>query len=216
MIQAVIFDHDGTLVESEGRHFELWQKILQPFDIAFQAEEYIREHAGIPTLKNAERLVEKYRLALSAEELYAIKEKEVRSSLHGVAFDLLPGVIESMQAFKDADLKMAIATGAGQTEVRSSIQAHGFDRFIEHTATSDEVENGKPAPDVYLLAAKKLGIAPENCIAIEDSNNGLQSAIAAGMPCIVVRNPWSAAPRYDGALAVFNSMTEAQDYILRA
>lgn len=214
-LRAVIFDHDGTLVDSEGRHFELWQQTLEPYNIHFRAEEYIAEHSGIPTLQNAEVLVNKYQLPLSAQALYEEKEKLVRASLHGEAFALIPGVLECMQAFQKADLLMAIATGAGKTEVTSSCEAHGFNQYIKAAATSDEVENGKPAPDVYLLAAKKLGVKPENCIAIEDSNNGLQAALAAGMPCLVVRNSWSAATTYTGASAVFNSITQAQNYILQ-
>lgn len=215
MIKAVIFDHDGTLVDSEGRHFQLWQQTLEPYNIEFSAEEYIAEHSGIPTLQNAEVLINKYQLPLSAQELYEEKEKLVRAALSDEAFALIPGVLECMQDFQRAGLLMGIATGAGVTEVTSSCEAHGFSRYIKEAATSDEVANGKPAPDVYLLAAKKLGVAPQHCIAIEDSNNGLQAALAAGMPCVVVRNHWSAAAAYTGASAVFDSIAQAQDYILR-
>lgn len=215
MIKAVIFDHDGTLVESEGRHFELWQQALLPYNIQFSAEEYIAEHSGIPTLENAKILVHKYHLPMTASELCEAKEKFVHESLNADSFELIPGVLECMQSFKQAGLAMAIATGAGKTEVHSSCEAHGFNNFISCTATSDEVSEGKPAPDVYLLAAEKLGIKPSNCIAIEDSNNGLRSALAAGMECVVVRNAWSAAANYTGACAVFDSIWQAKDYVLK-
>ncbi len=214
MIQAVIFDHDGTLVDSEGRHYELWQEVLSPYDIDFTAEEYIKEHSGIPTIKNAEILISKYSLPLTAQALYDLKDVMVEQSVTGKAFELLPDVLETMESFQAHKLDMAIATGAGFREVNSSVNAHGFDRYIQCFATSEEVAKGKPAPDVYLLAAKKLGVAPANCIAIEDSNNGLQSAIAAGIPCVVVKNTWSAAKSYQGARAVFDSMKEAREYIL--
>lgn len=214
MIQAVIFDHDGTLVDSEGRHFQLWQQALEPHNIHFSAEEYIAEHSGIPTLQNAEVLVNKYQLPLSAEALYEEKEKLVRASLSDEAFELIPGVLDCMQAFQEAGLLMGIATGAGKAEVRSSCEAHGFNHYITQAATSDEVAKGKPAPDVYLLAAKKMGVQPQHCIAIEDSNNGLQAALAAGMECIVVRNAWSAAASYTGASAVFDTILQARDYVL--
>lgn len=214
MIQAVIFDHDGTLVDSEGRHFSLWRDVMKEFGVDFSAQEYIAEHSGIPTLQNAEVLVNKYQLPVSASQLYSLKEQKVKQSLSDEAFPLIPGVIECMQSFQDAGLLMAIATGAGREEISSSTANYGFDRFITYAATSDQVKRGKPAPDVYLLAAEKLNVAPEQCIAIEDSNNGLQAALAAGMDCLIVRNPWSAAHSYNGATAIFDSILEARSWLL--
>lgn len=214
MIKAVIFDHDGTLVDSEGRHFDLWREVVEQFGVDFSAQEYIAEHSGIPTLQNAQVLVDKYRLPINASQLYSLKEQKLKQSLNAEAFPLIPGVIECMQSFKDAGLLMAIATGAGIQEISSSTAAYGFDHYITYSATSDQVKHGKPAPDVYLLAAEKLGVAPEQCIAIEDSNNGLQAALAAGMECLIVRNPWSAAHSYNGATVIFDSILDAQTWVL--
>lgn len=215
MIEAVIFDHDGTLVDSEGKHFELWREVLLPFGIDFGEDEYKTEHSGIPTLENAQVLVDKYRMPISVNELFKLKESNVEKYLLNNAFELIPGVIACMRQFAQAGLKMAIATGARKAEIKSSLSVHGFDKYIAFAATSEDAQHSKPAPDVYKLAAEKIGVACEKCIAIEDSATGLKSARAAGMECIVVRNAWSISQNFDDATAIVDTIKEAAELVLK-
>ena len=76
-----------------------------------------------------------------------------------------------------------MATGSLVRIVRENLKLLGIEEFVEEIATSEDCDNGKPAPDVFLLAAKKLGIAPADCLVVEDAGNGLQGALSAGMAC---------------------------------
>jgi len=215
MIHAVIFDHDGTLVDSERQHFYLWKEVLSRFSINFQEAEYKTEHSGIPTRENARHLINKYSLNTDPDTLSRLKENCVQAFLENSAFELIPGVIQCMQTFKKAGLKMAIATGARRPEIDSSVSTHKFDKYISFSATSDDTSRSKPFPDVYQLAASKLNVPCKHCIAIEDSATGLQSALAAGMECIVVRNAWSADQDFQGASAVVDTISQACSIILQ-
>ena len=112
--------------------------------------------------------------------------------LHWAEYDLyiekngvkaFPGVRELMGALRTENIRIAVATGSLVRIVRENLKLLGIEEFVEEIATSEDCDNGKPAPDVFLLAAKKLGIAPADCLVVEDAGNGLQGALSAGMAC---------------------------------
>jgi len=188
-LNAIIFDHDGTLVDSEGTHFEIWYSILQEHGVEFLRDDYRNHHCGVPTLRNAQMLVDKHNLSISAEALYREKQSRLHRWLESNTFPLLPYVREALDYCRSADLQIAMATGAGQREAWGSINGHNLNQYFTAVATKNDVETSKPAPDVYLLALELLGLSREQCIAIEDSYTGVSSAKAAGLRCITVVYP---------------------------
>ena len=191
-MQAVIFDHDGTLVDSEGSHHKIWQRLLKRWGIDFSLQEYIQGHAGVPTLQNAKSLFDTYDISLKDHNaLFRMKEAETQAQLKKAAFPLLPFVKDTLSACQNLPLRIGLATGASQVEVNSTLRGHGLQHFFETVATRDEVENSKPAPDVYLLAAQNLQCPAEQCIAVEDSESGVRAAKSAGMYCIAIPNAFS-------------------------
>lgn len=190
-IKGVIFDHDGTLVDSERFHYRIWSALLASYGINFPERDYIEQHSGVPTYDNAVRLVSDYSLQKSAEEL--CREKELLTdkhfSRHGTS--LMPDVEACLTHCHKLTLKLAIATGASASTIAHSIEKRVFYPLFSAVVTRDDVKHPKPAPDVYALASRKLGLKPDQCLAVEDSPTGIASAKAAGITCIAIPNSYS-------------------------
>ena len=183
-IKAIIFDHDGTLVDSEGVHCDCWNEVLQPYQQTLSYDDYCTNYNGLPTQETAQRIQQEFALPTSANKLYTLKITALNHHLSLKPFPLLPGVLETLNHLKQKAVPLAIASGANRKEVSHSIEAHNLKQYFRTVSTKDDVKHSKPAPDVYLHAATQLGIEPQHCLAIEDSDTGEQSAIAAGMPCL--------------------------------
>lgn len=188
---AFIFDHDGTLVDSETLHYECWRRLLLNYDVELTEEEYIRDHNGVPTLKNAENLIDTYRLNTSSEVLADTKRKMFAQRSATQAPDVLPTVIEALRVTQRLGLKTAIATGASDEDLARSLDTHRLFDYFNAVATNGEVSNGKPAPDVYLLACERLSIEPKNAYAFEDTEAGIAAAKSAGLYCVAIPNAYS-------------------------
>lgn len=132
--------------------------------------------------RSGREVPEQVKSALSAElERLHWAEYDLYIEKNGVK--AFPGVRELMGALRTENIRIAVATGSLVRIVRENLKLLGIEEFVEEIATSEDCDNGKPAPDVFLLAAKKLGIAPADCLVVEDAGNGLQGALSAGMAC---------------------------------
>ncbi|MBU2884550.1 HAD family phosphatase [Gilvimarinus agarilyticus] len=213
MLQGVIFDHDGTLVDSERKHYQLWADLLSEFGVDF-SEQIYRDHlAGIPTTASAEYLTTHYSLPITAQALYEKRERANTVALSEQACPLIAGALALVQWVHSRNLAMAIATGAPEREVEPTLVQHGLGDYFPIVASRDKVERPKPAPDVYQHALTQMQLKAAQCIAIEDSATGLQSALACGLECIVVRNDYSRGHNFAGASAVFEHMDEVKNYL---
>ena len=183
-IKAIIFDHDGTLVDSEPVHHGIWQDTLAPYEVSISMDTYKTHLSGTPTIHSANWIVQSHQLPVEAAHLCDIKLKAIEAFLTQDGFPLMPGVKELLAWLSRSEFKLGVASGAALSEVEHSLNFHNITEHFEAVATKNHVTNNKPAPDVYLHAAKSLGVAPEHCLAIEDSDNGQQSAIAAQMHCL--------------------------------
>lgn len=185
-ISGIIFDHDGTLVDSEGVHFSIWQNLLLPYGISFSKTEYLQHHCGVPTRRNAELIVAQHELDISPEELYQKKQHEMQQWLQQQCFPAMHGARAALLQCHSAGLKIGVATGAGQLETQSSLQSHNLDSLVAAVTTREMVTNSKPAPDTYLQTLDALQLRADVCVAVEDSTTGIASAKAAGLACIAV------------------------------
>lgn len=208
-LKAVIFDHDGTLVDSEKMHYGIWREVLSGFNVDFPEADYARGYSGFPTRHNARTLVDTYKLDIDPEALFRLKEQRVNGLLAREPFHLMPGVKEIINACQQLELSLAIASGARRNEVANTLNIHGLTGIFNAIACSEDVVHPKPAPDVYLLALSNLGLAAEQCIAVEDSYSGLQSAKAAGLRCIVVPNVYSASHDFSQADVIAEGLAGA-------
>ena len=183
-VQAIIFDHDGTLVDSEPVHLKCWQSVLAPFQKTLSALEYSESLSGIPSIDSATWLMRKFNLDTTANALLTEKQSRLNQYLALQACPLMEDVKEVLQYLKQRNIPLGVASGAGSREVQRSLSYHDLEQYFICSTTKDDVQNNKPSPDVYLLAAEKMGFSPRACLAIEDSDSGQRSALAAGMQCL--------------------------------
>ena len=212
-IKAILFDHDGTLVDSEFVHYQMWLSILEPYEIRFSEEDYINDYAGIPSPANAEVMVEKYSLSITSEALNHAKALATEDYLSNQAFPLVSGAKEVIISLSKEPVKLAIVTGASGDAPRATIADNRLDGYFETLVSADDVAASKPAPDCYLLAAKRLGLNPSDCIAIEDTANGVAAAVAANIPCVAIATKMSQHHDLSQADKVVTSLIEARDWI---
>ena len=213
--KAIFFDHDGTLVDSEPIHYQLWRDVLTSHGVALSEAFYRDCCAGIPTADNAVDLVARFAINASPAALAEAKSLATRRFLAHQAFPLLPSVGDAVPLLHDAGWRLAIVTGAGSDAVRSTLRQHSLTGFFETVVSGDDVKNSKPAPDCYLLAARRLGLKPSECIAIEDTEHGVNSAAAAGVACLAVPNEMSRNHDFSQATAVFEELAAAVSGIQR-
>lgn len=215
LLKAVLFDHDGTLVDSEGAHWKIWQEVLQHHRIGLTESDYKAHYAGMPTPANAQELVARYALDVSPAALAQQKNEATRQYLGRTAFPLMPHTLEVIEAFRGQGAKLAVVTGAGPDGIQATLQAYGLADRFSTIVTGDDAQRSKPAPDCYLLALEKLGLQAEECIALEDTEHGVRAAVAAGIACCGVKNAFSETHDFSHAVATFDNLQDATEWIFR-
>ena len=181
--RGLVFDCDGTVADTMPLHYEAWQAALQEHGHDLP-EALFYEMAGIPTVKIIELLNERHGWKLPVLETADKKEELFVASIpHVTPIDPVVKIIHHFAG----KLPMAVATGGTRAICVKTLEAMKLLHFFQHLVTADDVEHGKPAPDIFLEAARRLKVAPEHCCAFEDAELGLQSARAAKMHVIDVR-----------------------------
>src|SRR4051812_6620650 len=189
-IRGLVFDCDGTIADTMPAHYRAWVQALGEHGVEFP-EALFYEMGGIPTPRIVEILNERHGHDLPVMETAHYKEKLFEKLIPEVM--PIEPVVDVIRAY-DGKLPMAVATGGMRHICQKTLTALGLiDRFAA-IVTADDVRNGKPAPDVYLEAARRLGVEPKLCMAFEDATPGIQAAEAAGMIVIDVR-PHAKRPR---------------------
>ncbi len=186
MIEAVAFDLDGVLLDSE----ELWDEVRE--GLARERGGRWHEGAQADMMGMSSREWSAYmheRIGLS-EPPEEINAEVVRRMLERYRRELplIPGAVEAVERLA-ARWPLGLASSSNRELIDAALEVAGLSRYFRVTVSSEQVERGKPAPDVYLEAASRLGVTPERCAAIEDSQNGIRSAKAAGMRVIAIPNP---------------------------
>lgn len=185
-IKGLIFDSDGTLVNTMPLHYQAFLETFEPTGEQF-SEELFYELAGVPTDRIIIILNEKFGYQLDPKETTRKKEELFLEKYLARAQPIKP-VIDIAKANKGR-MPMAVATGGIPIVVNSAMQAIGLTGFFDTIVTAEDVTHGKPAPDIFLEAARRIGVEPQNCQVFEDSDAGLEAAQRAGMVATDIR-PW--------------------------
>jgi HAD superfamily hydrolase (TIGR01509 family) len=203
-IEAVIFDLDGLMVDSEPLAREAWRTFLAGFGHALD-EETVDAMLGLRLMDSAQVVKERFGLPLTLEQIANRRAELLLAALPG-NLQPMPGLGEVLAAVDARGLRRAVATSSPKSYAPVALREVGVADGFAALVTGDMVERGKPAPDIYLAAAAVLGLPAAACLALEDSPNGVRAAKAAGMRCVAVPNELSAGLDLSAADEVLPSL----------
>jgi len=188
-VQAVIFDFDGVILDSEPQHQESFRRLFERHRVPFF--ETPDDFTGIAARDNIRRVYQKAGFDLDEGKVEALNHE--RDELYSVVmqeigFRTLPGAKELVATLRAQKIPIALASSTNSSVLEKILPRIGLERAFDAVVGGDQVAHGKPAPDIFLKAAEKLGVVPTACVVIEDANAGVQAANAAGMIVLMVRN----------------------------
>lgn len=207
---AVIWDVDGTLVNTAGLHFQAWQELMGQIDKVFTRADFDATFG----LRNADIFHKLFGTQVTEQGIAELSERKetiyrAAARKHGVT--LLPGVHALLEGLQAAGLKQAIGSSAPRENVKLILELTNTQHFFEVIVAVEEIQRGKPDPQIFQIGADKLAVAYGQCLVIEDAVAGVRAAKAAGMRCIAVRfggNHSEAALSQAGADLVVKSLEE--------
>ena len=176
---AVIFDLDGVLADSEPWWNQIDAKLLAEYGVSYRGE-YHRNVLGVSYRLAVEFYKNAFHISASVEELMR-RRGEIATDFFANRVDLFPFAKTTLEQLREMKLPLAVATSSVSASARPLLDRTGIRSLFSVVITGDEVQQGKPHPDIYLRAAKKLGISPEACLVIEDSLAGIAAGKAANM-----------------------------------
>lgn len=182
---ALIFDMDGTLIDSGKLHEHAWTYALNKFDIPVDRP-FMQSLAGVPTLQTIEIVIEKFAITINKPLTDILQAKEQWVAEHNLGYVKATSLADVAREYHGTK-PMAVGTGANQKEAEEMLEACGIRSYFDHVVTSDHVKEYKPSPETFLLCASKLEVTPESCIVFEDSPLGIEAAERAGMASVNVQ-----------------------------
>ncbi|MGP9022679.1 HAD family hydrolase [Streptomyces sp. BR1] len=208
-VEAVIFDHDGVIVDSITPDFEACSQVFREYGAELSAEAWAGEVCGYtdgyPGLFAA--LAERTGHGPDAVQAMLKRLAELwDESLVPHRVPLMPGVQDTLDRLRREGIRTAVASAAPRSWVLGCLERHGVRDVFETVVTADDVERKKPAPDVYLEAVRRLGVAPARCLAVEDSLAGVAAARAAGLRVLAVPTALTRSLDYAAADLVLDGL----------
>jgi HAD superfamily hydrolase (TIGR01509 family) len=204
-IDAVIFDCDGTLVDSEPLARDAWDRALAGLGYTVSDDEYAGL-VGLPYPRVHAYFAERVGGMPDADTFWV--------GFSAMLFDLIDSVlepfddaVETVRALHGQGIAVAVASSSPRERLDRTLRRAGLDGLFDVTVAGDEVRRGKPAPDMFLEAARRLGCAPERCVVIEDSSPGVAAAVEAGMVCVAVARSPGDEPALSRAHKVLERLT---------
>ncbi len=189
MISTIIFDMDGVIIDSEPLHKEIEMSVMQELGLSISEKEY-QGFVGTTSKSMWSQIIDKYNLDIAVDEAIARSREKYFYYLHHTDQPrLVPGVLAFLNELNQHNIKILLASSSTQENINLVLNKHQIAGYFQHKVGGDQVENGKPDPEIFLLAAKEAKTLPSQCLVIEDSRNGVAAAKAAGMKCIGFKDP---------------------------
>lgn len=182
-MKAVIFDMDGVVSDTQGFQSEAESKLLEKFGIHISPDEITAKYAGVSDREWLKLMFDQAGQTVDIDKI--VKEKRE------MVFEIATGHIQPIEGsqtllnmLKEKGFPLAIASASAKPFINLVIKELGLENVFEVLVSADETAKGKPAPDIFLLAAEKLGVRPQDCVVIEDGIKGMEAAKNAGMKCL--------------------------------
>jgi beta-phosphoglucomutase family hydrolase len=196
-LEAVLWDLDGVIADTAECHYQAWRGVFGKRGVEFSREDFMRffgrRHDTIIKFALGKDLPPQEFEAIAAE-----KQADYRRRV-SMNMKALPGAVELLKTLREHGIKSAIASSAPIENITIILRGLGIEEYFQAVAPGTEVPEGKPSPQVFLLAAERLNVDPGNCVVIEDAIAGVSAARRAGMKCVAVTNshPASALKKAD-------------------
>ncbi len=187
MVRGVIFDLDGVLVTTDECHFRAWKRMADEEGIPFSREDNARLR-GVSRMESLEIILERAKKEYTPEEMVALATRKNKYYVDLIseldASALLPGAVATVSALRE--MGVGVAIGSSSRNAPLIMERLDMGELFDAVADGNQISRSKPAPDVFLLAARKLGLPPEACLVVEDADAGVNAALAAGMRVLAV------------------------------
>ena len=214
-IRAVILDMDGLMLDTEGMSRTAWQRTLAEWGLAISDEKYL-ELIGLTLSDVGVKMRSWYGAGIPYDSIYMRKLALVDEIIATEGIPQKPGLRMFLAAVDSLGVRKAVATSTARERAIYKLKVAGVEAEFETFAGGDEVAHGKPAPDIFLLAAERLGVPPEKCLVFEDSDPGVLAAHAAGMRVVVIPDQKPPSPQAAAAAwEVLRDLHQAAEFIRR-
>ncbi|KZN59994.1 hypothetical protein N474_06255 [Pseudoalteromonas luteoviolacea CPMOR-2] len=207
-IQALLFDFDGTLVDSETLHYLSWCEVLKPFQVFIDELTFCTEFSGVPTVKTGHILQQRYALSKAGSKLAQEKNLQFIETAKTHKPVLMPHARDVLSACAQK-FKLALVTGSTIAEAMPVLSHYGLLELFDCVICKDDVEHPKPNPEPYQKAMQQLNVSAHQVIALEDSHTGLTSAVDAGIRTIVIPHQHSKDQDFLKATWICDSLESA-------
>jgi beta-phosphoglucomutase family hydrolase len=184
--KAVIWDLDGVIVDTGRFHLSAWRQLSEEMGFYFTAEDFRRVFG----LRDSDAIRRVLAPDISADEVEALAERKeaiFRAEVKG-KIKPLPGVLPLLHSLKENGFRLALASSTVPENIKMLLSSLGIEQLFDCLVSGRDVSRGKPDPEGFLLAAKRLGVEPGSCVIVEDAIDGVRAAKAAGMKCVAVAN----------------------------
>lgn len=212
-MDAVIFDLDGLLADTEIISLKVYQELLEDFGIPFTGETYSREYSGHREEENVQRFLDTYDLPWNFDQtLEKVYELEAQILAKGV--NLKKGAKNLLAFLQREGIPIALATSSVESRARMILDSNGILSLFDHLVFAKDVKRSKPYPDIFLKACSDLNVLPENCLVLEDSEAGIEAAYRAGIPVICIPDLKMPAQSFlNKTEQVFQDLDDVRDYL---
>lgn len=210
---AVIFDADGTLFDTENLMYEVWCEVGRDMGLTMTIPEYLH-YVGLNRKTVLDVMRERIGPDFDGAEFMVRCVARLSERIEEDGVPLKPGVREVLELLKEQGVPIGLATSTHRVRTNRRLELCGLGTYFAAVVTGDEVSKGKPDPEIYRTVCEKLGVAPEDCLAVEDSKNGILSAHNAGLSVVMIPDMVPPTPELkEIALKKYDSLLDLCSYL---